>query len=362
MAGRYLSDIVSGGSLTGKNVGRKNPWISAGVEEEQPTQFGIPTGEDWASHNQRRKRLSEADFQSPVMQRYLEHISQTPNRADYNPSIWHRIVAGVAGGAEGGSRGALAGIKAAEEVKNLPYRRALEDYDIKGQGLESAAKLEQVNQKQKLEYHKYLGEEDEADRDRMVKWATQETARYNAETTRMRYEWDKKIREATNQRELDRLTAQKAQWEAANKEAAKRTGILQQQANTAANRATSYKDYLGTLGNKPPSQTQLAAARQLAEDEVRNEHLVDVETFIPTDPKTGKKITHDAQGRPINYGGPEKSWFGPDQRVLPQYAEDYEKAVRKRMKKNLGNATGFGDINLDDFDEDEENPYEELPQ
>lgn len=82
------------------------------------------------------------DIRFPALEAYAAQVSQTPRREEYRPRFWDRLAAGMSGFSEGGLRGGGAGVEAAMNVLNTPYRRALEDYNIRLGGYKGAADVE----------------------------------------------------------------------------------------------------------------------------------------------------------------------------------------------------------------------------
>jgi hypothetical protein len=257
---------------------------------ESPTQ-------PWRPSSNRRTDDYEYE-QGPAMTDYLQHIQNVPDSStgDYNPSIWRRMLAGLAGGAAGGSGGALQGIKAAQSINEMPYRRAVEDYERKGSALESAARIEDATQKTRQAYQKQIADQEDKDEDRKVKWANSEISRLRAEQATKRITIDQEIRQATNQITRDRLEAQKKKWDDDSENEIARLEILKtnagssrisanasaQNATTNAGRGAAYTNYMNRLGQpKPMSPASQGITRRIAEEELKNEHPEWL------DPKTG---------------------------------------------------------------------------
>lgn len=272
-------------------------------------------------------RLRYEDFAQPALNRYLQHSSSMPNPAQYGPSKWRRVLAGLTGGLEGArTSNPMAAYGAAEHINRQPYHRALEQWDIQGRGLEGSAKLEGAQQSQRMKYLEYLQDAEDKDLDREVKITQAETSRFNSETSRMRAEFDKKIRTAGNQNTVDRLIAQKEQWEKTNRAEERRISIAQQNATTNASRAGAYKNYMSRLGlDKPETPQQLGSRRRIVEAEVLNMH-------------------------------PE--WLGPGGEIQNEFRPAYENAIQERLRRNIR-----GSINLpgiyDEQDEENEEWIEE---
>ena len=111
-----------------------------------------------------------------------------------SPSIWHRLVGGLAGGVTGGQQGAAADIKTAQGILDMPYNRAREDYELKGQALESAAKIEETTNRSRQAYEKELAGQKIEDADREVKWANSEINRIRAEQAARRITLEEEIK------------------------------------------------------------------------------------------------------------------------------------------------------------------------
>lgn len=82
------------------------------------------------------------DVRFPALEAYADQVSHTPRREDYKPRFWDRLIASMSGFSEGGLRGGGAGVSSAMDVLNTPYRRALEDYNIRLGGYKGAADVE----------------------------------------------------------------------------------------------------------------------------------------------------------------------------------------------------------------------------
>ena len=336
----------------------KNPWanvdfISGANELDNEAALNTPPAPNWQAPG--RRRMTEEDFQTPAMDRYLEAASNIPNRDEYSPSIWHRIVGSLAGATAGGTKGPLAGIEGAERVLNMPYQRAIEDYEARNQGLEGAAKLEQSKQKQRMDYEKYIIDAERDDLDREIKQVAAETAQFNADTARQRALFDAQIRKATNQTALDRLQAQKDQWEKVNGQRERELGIRQQTANAAlqnagtnSRRAGAYERYLGGISNKPIPINQIGSARVMAEAQIKNEHMTPTE--YPNVP-----------GAARGHADTEPAWFDAQGNILPEFAAEYERQIQERIRRMI---RGYGNVPLGAVGaltpDEEENPYEEI--
>jgi hypothetical protein len=342
--GRLANDF-----FTSSGLGRKTKKFDFGSTEEPITSMT----ETWQPPTSRRNRLSEEDFApGPAMTDYLKHIQNVPKREEYSPSIWHRLVGGLSGGVEGGTRGAAAGIKTASEVLDMPYRRAREDYELKGSGLEAAAKLEELTQRNKTAYKKELLQQDEADKDREVKWANSEINRIKAEQAARRITLEEEIKRATNETSRQRLQGQLDKWlrdsdnelaklellkqDVGTRQFAAQTGrmnavtnqgglaVRQQEADTSSRKTDAYTGYMGRLGQlKPPTAASIGITRRIIEEEIKNEY----------------PDILDRQGA-----------------VRPDKSRQFEQEIQRRLRTRLTNMGGMGGGN-----EPEENPYEPVP-
>jgi hypothetical protein len=287
----------------------------------------------WRPPNSRSNRYEFSDEPGPATKDYLKHIQSAPTHEQYSPSIWHRLSAGLVGGVTGGQQGAAAGYKTAQGVLETPYQRAVQDYELKGQGLEAAAKIEEATNRTRQAYQKAAWDQEEADKDREVKWANSEINRIKAEQAAKRIALEAEAKKATNQVAVDRLNAEINKWdnqyntELAKLELVKQgLGIRQQQANTGqynaatnrmgtesriatgeqnaetnARRADAYTGYMGRLGQpKAPTQASIGIGRRIIEEEIKNEN---------------PKIL-DKQGA-----------------VKPEYAPEFERQIQERLRR-----------------------------
>jgi len=79
---------------------------------------------------------------TPAISRYQEYLGSTPERQDYQPNIWGKILASISG-LSAGVKSPAAGIQTALGVMDIPYQRALDQYKIEEPGLRQAASLEE---------------------------------------------------------------------------------------------------------------------------------------------------------------------------------------------------------------------------
>jgi hypothetical protein len=122
----------------------------------------------------------------PASSAYKQALTEIPNAAEYRPSGWRRLASMIAGGAMGATGNAALGVQSARTINEYPYQTALEQYQTKLGGLQSAAELErsdvesQIGALEKaysygLDYNKYL--ETKAHNEAM-----EQTAQQRAET------------------------------------------------------------------------------------------------------------------------------------------------------------------------------------
>lgn len=88
------------------------------------------------------KMLKGIGGNRPARTAYQDALQNQPNSADYQPSIWRRIGAGITGAAGGLSGGPGVGTELGERFLESPYRGALSDYQRRLQGLEQSAQME----------------------------------------------------------------------------------------------------------------------------------------------------------------------------------------------------------------------------
>ena len=289
-----------------KNI-RFNP---QNAPENEPSYGGNTYRDVSKTPTRGMNNFDQTQFSSPAMERYLEHASNVPLRENYSPSIWHRIVGSLAGAVSGGTKGPLAGIESAERVLEMPYRRAVEDYEFKGQGLEAGAKLEQTKQKQRLDYMKAVNDSENDRINGMIKDNDSRTRAKRAEIDAQRYEWKNRIDQAKNEIQATEARNQMTRWEAqsANELAGlenerKELSIRQQEANTNALRGTAYQQSVTGLNQSratrlPYTQPALQAGREVIISELQNERpdLFD-DSGMPEDDASSNMIEQEIQAR-----------------------------------------------------------------
>lgn len=207
----------------------------------------------------------ESEYEEgPAIRAYMQHMAGLPNREAYQPNIGSKIAASLAGFSAGYRQGPQAGIEASEAITERPYRRALEDWGMREQGLRAQAELEDDREARRNAYRKIMMEsgqwqgeqsvrEHQADTSRMI---AEQTAKRDAATDeRTRKYYDALIRNMTNTRanELKRIK-------------------ISEDNLAARNRAIDlYGDRTKAISGRPESATQLAAARRIATEEAMNE-------------------------------------------------------------------------------------------
>ena len=115
-----------------------------------------PPQEDLASQAIRRNRIPTPmmqqgpeelpGLQSPQLDAYSEYLKTMPQRG--NNTLMQKIIAALGGASAGYKGGAGAGMETAQQYLDLPYRKSMEEWMIKGQGMKDAATLENRNMAQ----------------------------------------------------------------------------------------------------------------------------------------------------------------------------------------------------------------------
>lgn len=77
---------------------------------------------------------------------YRNHLDVMPRPEDYAPSRWRRLGAALTAGAASFGRDPKNALALGEEVRDAPYKGALESWQLKGAGLKEQAGLEQADQ------------------------------------------------------------------------------------------------------------------------------------------------------------------------------------------------------------------------
>ena len=78
----------------------------------------------------------------PGLEEYKKHIGSQPRKEEHQLNKFGKLLAGVAGVAEGYNRGVGSGIETGIGLMERPYRSALEDWERRGTGLKEKADIE----------------------------------------------------------------------------------------------------------------------------------------------------------------------------------------------------------------------------
>lgn len=90
--------------------------------------------------------------ETPRIKDYMDYLGSQPKREDYQAGKVSKILAAVAGGAEGWSKGPTAGVNTFKGLTEMPFIEAQEDWQRKGGRLKELSDLEYrgLNDEQKL--------------------------------------------------------------------------------------------------------------------------------------------------------------------------------------------------------------------
>jgi len=141
------------------------------------------------------KTMRTLSGSGPNMQNFMKHVAETPQRADYQPNVFTRIAAALGGGAEG-MRSPARGVQTALSIRDEPYRRGVEDYNLKGAGLEQLAKNEDVDRRNQLGLIKTIRDNQLEERRLQSTELTAGAAASNAGSRRLEANTNKAYREA----------------------------------------------------------------------------------------------------------------------------------------------------------------------
>lgn len=95
-----------------------------------------------------RRLFSE---ETPGMKNYRNFVSKAPNRQDYQPGIGGRLLAILSGIGTDIQHGRGSGFGVAKALMDEPYREAVQDYKLKGQGLGDIAALDEKTLGRKIQ-------------------------------------------------------------------------------------------------------------------------------------------------------------------------------------------------------------------
>jgi hypothetical protein len=165
-----------------------NPWADldffGSSQREQPSRFNFDFlgGPQQQQENpfeptMRTARSRIADIAAPMydtgpMQRYRDYLDSEPNRADYSPSIWRRLLAGASGGITAMESNIPQGFKVGQAILDQPYDNAYREWSARGKKIEADARLnDSMFQRQQQNYNNQM---------------SRAIAEQQAETSRMR--------------------------------------------------------------------------------------------------------------------------------------------------------------------------------
>jgi len=190
-------------------------------EEYEPISSTRPKRARYQDPNAER---GAADYRSEIdklygtgeaMEKFYSHVQNVPRQEDYGPGILGRITAGLAGVSSGWQQGAGAGIKTSQAVLRRPYEQAVEEYEMKGQGLKAAADIEQARDAKRVQYFETLRKFDKDEYDRLNEEAKIENARITAEARAAQAQTAARIADltaardkATDERERQKISAE----------------------------------------------------------------------------------------------------------------------------------------------------------
>ena len=117
-------------------------------------------------------KLQEMTRPGPAMSEYQQALRDRPDYNDYKPSKW-RVLAATLGGIGGGaSGGPEAGAKVAQNINEIPYARARQDWTDSVAGKGEAARIEQEQQEGlSRAYTDYLGRQSTQEKNAFDRWA-----------------------------------------------------------------------------------------------------------------------------------------------------------------------------------------------
>jgi len=85
-------------------------------------------------------------FQAPAQSSYLDFLQQAPpSREDFNQPLWQKILTAIGGIATGYTqKDPRAGFQFVQQMQDLPYNQALQDYKLKAENLARGADVEKA--------------------------------------------------------------------------------------------------------------------------------------------------------------------------------------------------------------------------
>jgi len=254
--------------------------------------------------------------ESSIFDQYETHLGNMPNEGNYSPSVWRRILAGLAGGTEGWRSGdPTAAIGAAENVNRMPFQRAMEQWGMQGAGIKERAGLETSRQKQRLEYLEQVLDQKQFEREAGQKDTSLDIQVFDAETRRVNSELTRKRNESLDESAKKRLEAQINNWE--NTREIQRDNLTLQKGRLGA-----YRERTDMMGKRDIPFTQQAARYELVKQQI-----------IAENPNF---LTEDGSA------------------VRPEFITELERLIQRRLPRRTT------DINLPAFNEesDDNNDWE----
>lgn len=303
-----------------------------------------------------------------AMEKFYRHAQNVPQIQDYGPGIGGRITAALAGVSTGWQQGAGAGVGVAQKILRRPYETALEEYDLKGQGLKASADIEQARDAKRVAYLKELREFDKDEYDRLYKDAQAQNARITAEARTTQAETAAKLATLTeardaavDKREINRLNNEIQRTE--------NTLTTQQEANKIRERGVqAVKERTGAMervghernanigkrtgASKVTERVITPSEQRTAEIDATNATLNDPEfeslrEFV----KVGKDF--------VDIKSSLSKWLGMgstdvDSKLLERFKAEVEKKKKKKLAQTIrlnDNKNGDDVIDLDLDDE-----------
>src|SRR6266516_266797 len=102
-------------------------------------------GQDVNQISNRLGQLGNQQDQSPLMSQYLQYLKDYPKPENYQPGKLDRLAASLSGIAAGW-RNPSEGVGIARNILERPYERAKELYQLRGRGVETGARVEELGQ------------------------------------------------------------------------------------------------------------------------------------------------------------------------------------------------------------------------
>ena len=209
--------------------------------------FQVPriTSQDYSNYGSSEDDSYSAGLKSlygsarPSMDAYRSYLSKSPQAADYTPTKWDRVAAGLSGLAAG-IKDPGQGIAVAQKMNRSRYDTALSDYYQQAKPLGEAAKLESDDRDDMLKYYMQAGALDNTRSKNQHDWlASQATANWHnktADETVRYHNWqiDSGNKHLTN--ETNNINSLDAYRRGTLAQGGQRIGIERENANTNAGR------------------------------------------------------------------------------------------------------------------------------